>query len=58
MLDVDIADSRPYMDEFAIRTRSTYVLLDAAGEEVMRWSGPLDGDLVAADITSFLESVE
>ncbi len=51
-----MADSRLYMDEYAIRTRSTYVLLDAAGEEVMRWNGPLDGDQVAADIASFLES--
>jgi hypothetical protein len=56
VLDVDLAESRLYMDEYAIRTRSTYVLLNASGEEVMRWSGPLDGDQVAAELTEFLES--
>ncbi|WP_420631402.1 hypothetical protein [Candidatus Leptofilum sp.] len=58
LLDVDIADSRLYMDEYAIRTRSTYVLLNAAGEEVMRWNGPLDGNQVTADIISFLDNTQ
>ena len=58
ILDIDKAESRQYLDEYAIRTRSTYVLLNAAGEEVMRWSGPLNGDQVAAEITAFLTSSE
>ena len=58
MLDVDIPSSRQYLDEYAIRSRSTYVLLNADGEEVMRWSGPINGDQVSADLESFLEAIK
>lgn len=58
VLNVDIVEARRYMDEYAIRSRSTYVLLNGAGEEVMRWSGPLDGDQVAAELSEFLASSE
>ncbi len=56
VLNVDLDDARRYMDEYAIRTRSTYVLLNTAGEEVMRWSGPLNSDQVAADLNDYLEN--
>lgn len=58
VLDVDLAEARLYMDEYAIRTRSTYVLLNAAGAEVMRWSGPLNGDQVAAEMANYLATNE
>ncbi|MCA9919252.1 MAG: hypothetical protein KC445_14935 [Anaerolineales bacterium] len=58
VLNVDIVEARRYMDEYAIRSRSTYVLLNGAGEEVLRWSGPLDGDQVAAELSEFLASSE
>lgn len=58
VLDVDIPESRAYMDQYAIRTRSTYVLLNATGEEVMRWSGPLDGNAVEAELSDYLETLE
>lgn len=58
VLDVDFHDSRTYLDEYAIRARSTYVLLNGAGEEVMRWAGPLNGNAVAADIEAFLATTE
>ena len=54
VLDIDFPDSRTYLDQYAIRIRSTYVLLNAAGEEVMRWSGPLNGDQVTAEIANYL----
>ena len=54
VLDIDFPDSRAYLDQYAIRIRSTYVLLNAAGEEVMRWSGPLNGDQVTAEIANYL----
>jgi hypothetical protein len=58
VLDIDIAESRHYLDEYAIRSRSTYVLLDSAGEEVMRWSGPLNEELVALELENFLETAK
>ena len=58
LLDVDAAESRPYFDEYAIRSRSTYVLLNSTGEEVMRWSGPINGDQVAAELEAYLETME
>ncbi|MEZ4589557.1 MAG: hypothetical protein R3D55_00210 [Chloroflexota bacterium] len=58
VLNVDLAEARRYMDTYAIRSRSTYVLLNGAGEEVMRWSGPLDGDQVAAELAQFLSDLE
>ncbi|MBK8906153.1 MAG: hypothetical protein IPM53_33550 [Anaerolineaceae bacterium] len=58
VLNVDFPDARQAMDAYGIRNRSTYVLLNAAGEEVMRWSGPLEGEQVAAELAAFLESGE
>lgn len=46
------------MDAYGIRNRSTYVLLNGAGEEVVRWSGPIDGDQIAAELTAFLAGDE
>lgn len=46
------------MDTYGIRSRSTYVLLNGAGDEVMRWSGPIDGDQIAAELTAFLAGEE
>lgn len=58
VLDVDLVETRRYMDAYAIRTHSTYVLLDSEGEEVNRWSGPLNEDQVAAELAAFLEANE
>lgn len=58
VLNVDFPDARQAMDTFGIRSRSTYVLLNGAGEEVMRWSGPLEGEQVTAELAAFLESGE
>jgi hypothetical protein len=58
VLDVDIAESRQYLDKYAIRSRSTYVLLNSAGEEVLRWSGPLNEELVALELEDFLETAK
>lgn len=58
VLNVDFPDSRRAMDAYGIRNRSTYVLLNGAGDEVMRWSGPLEGEQVAAELAAFLEGDE
>jgi hypothetical protein len=57
VLDVDKPESDPYFDEYAIRSRSTYVLLDENGNELRRWIGPLLGDAVAAEIEEILMSL-
>ena len=57
-LDIDLPNAQVYLDEYAIRTRSTYVLLNSAGEEVKRWSGPLSGDFMVTELDSLLETVE
>lgn len=41
VLDVDLPESRPYFEEYAINGRSTYVLLDKEGNELKRWVGPI-----------------
>lgn len=58
VLNVDFPEGRQAMDTYGIRSRSTYVLLNGAGDEVMRWSGPIDGDQIAAELTAFLENSE
>ncbi len=40
-LNVDVADTYDVMSIYGIRDRSTYVLLDADGNEIVRWIGPL-----------------
>ena len=58
VLNVDFPEGRQAMDTYGIRSRSTYVLLNSAGEEVMRWSGPLAEEQVAAELAAFLEAGE
>ncbi len=58
VLNVDFPEGRRAMDAYGIRNRSTYVLLNGAGEEVVRWSGPIDGDQIAAELTAFLAGDE
>lgn len=54
VLDVDVPESRPYFDQFAIRSRSTYVLIDAEGNELGRWAGPLNEAAVTAQMNNWL----
>ncbi|KAA3664714.1 MAG: hypothetical protein DWQ04_04285 [Chloroflexi bacterium] len=58
VLDVDKPESRPYFEEYAIRSRSTYVLLDGNGNELKRWVGPLSGDSVAVEMNEILQSLQ
>ena len=54
VLDVDNPDSRAFMEQFAIRNRSTYVLIDAEGNEIGRWVGPLNQAGVTAQMENWL----
>lgn len=56
VLDVDLPDTAVYMDQYAIRGRSTYVLLDPEGNELGRWAGPLNEAGVAAQMENLLAS--
>lgn len=54
ILDVDLPESREYMDQFAMRGRSHYVLIDADGNELGRWAGPLNEAAVTAQMENWL----
>ncbi|MEM7333749.1 MAG: hypothetical protein AAF490_16800 [Chloroflexota bacterium] len=54
VLDVDNPETQAYMEQFAIRGRSTYVLIDAEGNELGRWFGPLNEAGVTAQIENWL----
>lgn len=58
VLNVDFPDAQAAMTTYGIRSRTTYVLLNANGEEVTRWSGPLAEDQVAAELAAFLETTD
>ena len=55
VLDVDLAESKPYFEEYAINGRSTYILLSPAGEELKRWIGPLSEDQMRREIEGLVE---
>ena len=54
VLDVDLAESKPYFEQYAINGRSTYVLLNPAGEELKRWVGPLREDQMKSEIDALI----
>lgn len=54
ILDVDGWNTAAYMEKYLIRNRSTYVLLNAEGEEIGRWVGPLDEASVALQMEQLL----
>ena len=58
VLDVDNPQSDAYMQQFFIRSRSTYVLLDANGNELTRWFGPLDETAVVTELNNILADLE
>ena len=41
-LDVDEPETAALMEQFDVRRRSTYLLLDESGAEIARWVGPLN----------------
>lgn len=53
-LNIDVDNTRPVRERFGIVQRSNYVLIDAAGQEVQRWFGPLDEATVAQFLRDYL----
>ena len=53
-LNIDDAGSMPARQQYDIVSRSQYILLDASGQEVLRWVGPLNANQVIADINAHL----
>lgn len=53
-LDVDQPNTMDLVLPYGVRARSTYVLLDANGEKVTFWSGPLNEQAVADTIAELL----
>ena len=58
VLDVDRSDSAGYMEQYYMRSRSTYVLLDPQGETVGFWVGPLDSKSMIAQLDSLLAEMQ
>ena len=56
-LDVDNPEARSVLQEFNIRQRSTYALIDAEGNVVKLWIGYLDEDMVAAELQEELSKL-
>lgn len=54
VLDVDLAETRPYLEQYAINGRSTYVLLNAEGKEMQRWVGPIREAQMKRDIDELI----
>ena len=57
LVDVDKPGSRDVMDQLGVRSRSTYLLLDADGNEILRLIGPLGSRAAVEDriITALVE---
>ena len=53
-LDVDYADTMQLVSPYGVRARSSYVLLDANGEKVTFWTGPLNEEVVQARLAELL----
>lgn len=56
-LNIDVEDTRPTRERFGIVQRSNYVLIDAAGNEVQRWFGPLNESVVTQFLRDYLASL-
>lgn len=58
VLNVDEPDARALFDTYAIRNRSTYILLDPDGNEVTRWNGPLRSANLAEELARYLNTLD
>ena len=54
-IDWDDPDSREMISVYGVPRRSSYIILDAAGEVVWTYVGELDFTSVAAEIESVLD---
>ena len=56
-IDSDRSDTQEVRRQFNIRRRSTYVLIDAGGNVLRTWMGPLREDKVLSEIEETLADV-
>ena len=54
ILDIDKPETKPVRDQFGLVRRTQYVLIDADGNILMSWAGPLNQEMVMADIGRIL----
>ncbi len=55
-LNIDIPETLGARQRFDIVARTQYVLIDAQGNPIQKWFGPLDEDDVKAALDEFLAS--
>lgn len=53
-LNIDLPATLPLRERFNIVQRTSYVLIDSAGNILQRWYGPLDETVMAEYLTSFV----
>ena len=53
-LDIDRAETKPILQKFDVRRRSTYLLIDANGEILKAWTGYLDEATLQTEIEEIL----
>lgn len=53
-LNIDIPETLEARQRFDIVARTQYVLIDAQGNPIKKWFGPLDEDVIKAAIDEFL----
>ena len=53
-LDVDLPETREVRHTYGLTRRSQYALVDAEGNVIQTWIGPLNEAAVLADIEQFL----
>ncbi len=58
VVDWDDKTLDAFRDRYGITRRTQYVLVDANDHVVNRWFGPLNEDVVEADMQAFVESLD
>lgn len=57
-LDVDLPETRALREKYGLNRRSTYILIDAEGNEIGWWIGPLYQEWVEEEIDFALSTIE
>ena len=57
-LDVDKAETKAVRDQFGLVRRSQYALIDAEGNVIKTWAGPLNEEAIFTDIEMLLQELE
>ena len=57
-LDTDLPETRELREKYVLTRRNTYVLVDADGNEIGRWVGPLYQEWIEDELDFALAGLE